>query len=138
MTLPYLHRPHDSGPIQWARGDVGLKPSAAARPVRRCSCTPATKAVLPNIHYARPVISRSGAALRRHHGTLCNRDMEPRGDFFLKNHPSKILPEEHIGEPLPWDSQHAVAKGWAESFFPTPCRNLPQVSRSPPPSTHSP
>jgi len=25
MTLPYLHRPHDSGPIQWARGDVGLK-----------------------------------------------------------------------------------------------------------------
>ena len=32
MTLPYLHHPHDSGPIQWARGDVGLKPSAAARP----------------------------------------------------------------------------------------------------------
>jgi len=32
MTLPYLHRPHDSGPIQWARGGVGLKPSAAARP----------------------------------------------------------------------------------------------------------
>jgi len=27
MTLPYLHRPPDSGPIQWARGDV----SAAAR-----------------------------------------------------------------------------------------------------------
>ena len=26
-TLPYLHRPHDSGPNQWA-----LKPSAAARP----------------------------------------------------------------------------------------------------------
>ena len=25
-------RPHYSGPIQWARGDVGLKPSAAARP----------------------------------------------------------------------------------------------------------
>jgi len=24
--------PHDSGPIQWASGDVGLKPSAAARP----------------------------------------------------------------------------------------------------------
>ena len=23
MTLPYLHRPYDSGPIQWARGDVG-------------------------------------------------------------------------------------------------------------------
>jgi len=32
MTLPYLHRPHDSGLIQWARGDVGLKPSATARP----------------------------------------------------------------------------------------------------------
>jgi len=24
--------PHNSGPIQWARGDVGLKPYAAARP----------------------------------------------------------------------------------------------------------
>jgi len=36
MTLPYLHRPHDSGPIQWARGDVGLKPSAAARPHYWC------------------------------------------------------------------------------------------------------
>ena len=33
-SVPYLHRPHDSGPIQWARGDVGLKPSAAARPLR--------------------------------------------------------------------------------------------------------
>jgi len=32
MTLPYLHRPHNSGPIQWAHGGVGLKPSAAARP----------------------------------------------------------------------------------------------------------
>jgi len=29
-VLPYY--PHTSGPIQWARGDVGLKPSAAARP----------------------------------------------------------------------------------------------------------
>ena len=30
--LPYRHIPHASGPIHWARGDVGLKPSAAARP----------------------------------------------------------------------------------------------------------
>jgi len=30
--LLYLHRPHDSGPIQWVRVDVGLKHSAAARP----------------------------------------------------------------------------------------------------------
>ena len=30
--------PHYSGPIQWARGDVGLKPSAAARPQLR-ACT---------------------------------------------------------------------------------------------------
>ena len=29
-----MTQPHDSGPIQWARGDVGLKPSAAARPLR--------------------------------------------------------------------------------------------------------
>ena len=28
----YLHRPHNSGLIQWARGGVGSKPSAAARP----------------------------------------------------------------------------------------------------------
>jgi len=38
MTLPYLHRPHHSGPIQWARGDVGLKPSAAARPWTLADC----------------------------------------------------------------------------------------------------
>ena len=30
--LPSGDDPHNSGPIQWARGDVGLKPSAAARP----------------------------------------------------------------------------------------------------------
>jgi len=44
--------------------------------------TPATEAVFPSIHYARSVISRSGAALFRHHKTLFNRNMEPRGDFF--------------------------------------------------------
>jgi len=32
VTLPSGDDPHDSGPIQWARGDVGLKPSVAARP----------------------------------------------------------------------------------------------------------
>ena len=36
--LPYLHRPHDFGPVQWARGDVGLKPSAAARPWALTDC----------------------------------------------------------------------------------------------------
>jgi len=25
LSLPYLHCPHDSGPIQWARGDVGCR-----------------------------------------------------------------------------------------------------------------
>ena len=35
--LPYLHRPHVSGAIQWARGDVGLKLPAAARPVMLCA-----------------------------------------------------------------------------------------------------
>jgi len=38
VSLPYLHCPHDSGPIQWARGDVGLKPSAAARPWALAGC----------------------------------------------------------------------------------------------------
>jgi len=35
--------------------------------VRRCSYTLATKAVLPSIHHARSVISRSGAVLRHRH-----------------------------------------------------------------------
>ena len=62
--------------------------------VRRCSYAPATEAVLPSIYYARSVISRSGAALRRpgHHGTWFNWDMEPRGDFFWKIiHPKSSL-----------------------------------------------
>jgi len=74
-----------------AHGNVGLKPSAAARPVRPRSFTPATEPVLQSIHYARSVISPSCAALRRHHGTLFNQDMEPKGEFFWKNHPAKIL-----------------------------------------------
>ena len=32
MTLPLDDELPSSGPIQWARGDVGLKPSASARP----------------------------------------------------------------------------------------------------------
>jgi len=32
FVLSHLNNPHYSGPIQWARGDVGLKLSAAARP----------------------------------------------------------------------------------------------------------
>jgi len=39
MTLPYLHRPHDSGPIQWARGDVGLKPLRLPRAALRVNYT---------------------------------------------------------------------------------------------------
>jgi len=38
MTLPFLHRPPASGPIQWARGDVGLKPCAAPRPWTLADC----------------------------------------------------------------------------------------------------
>jgi len=34
LTLPSGDQLPCSGPIQWARGDVGLKPSAAARPRR--------------------------------------------------------------------------------------------------------
>jgi len=33
--------------------------------------------------------------------------MEPKGDSFLKNHPARILPWGHIGNPLPWGSQRA-------------------------------
>jgi len=36
-TIPYLitppYYPHNSGPIQWARGDVGLSPPAPRAPV---------------------------------------------------------------------------------------------------------
>jgi len=38
IVLPYLNNPHYSGPIQWARGDVGLKPAAAARPWAFADC----------------------------------------------------------------------------------------------------
>ena len=76
--------------------------------MRRCSYTPATEAVRPRIHYARSVISRSGAALRRYRGALFKKDMEPRGDFFLKNHLAKIFPWQHIGE--------LSQRAWTEHF----------------------
>jgi len=38
---------------------------------QQCSYTPATEAVLPSIHYATSVISRSGAALRRYFFCFC-------------------------------------------------------------------
>jgi len=38
LILPYLINHKYSGPIQWARGDVGLKPSAAARPGALAGC----------------------------------------------------------------------------------------------------
>jgi len=79
MKIPSRHIPHTSGPIQWARSDVGLKPSAAARPVRWCSCIPATEPVLQSLHYARSVIGRSCAALCRDHVILFNKIMEPKG-----------------------------------------------------------
>jgi len=58
--------------------------------VRRCSYTRATERVLQSMHYARSVISRSGAALRRHHSILFNLDMNPKR-FLFENHPAKIL-----------------------------------------------
>jgi len=73
--------------------------------VQRCSYIHATEAVLLRIHYARTVISRSCAALRRYRRTLFKKDMEPRGDFFLKNNPAKNPPLGHIGKPLSWGSQ---------------------------------
>jgi len=80
--------------------------------VQQCSYTPATEAVLPSIHYARSVISRSGAALRRYRQTLFKKDMEPRGEFFLEIiRPN--LPWQNIGEPLPWDSQRASTHVWS-------------------------
>jgi len=44
---------------------------------RRCSYTATTESVFPSIHYARSVISRSDAALRRYRRTLFKKDMEP-------------------------------------------------------------
>ena len=38
LILPYLINPQYSGPIQWACGDVGLKPSAAVRPWALAGC----------------------------------------------------------------------------------------------------
>ena len=41
--------------------------------------------------------------LRRYCRTLFQKDMKPKGG---NKHPTKILPGDHIVEPLPWDSQH--------------------------------
>jgi len=49
-----------------------------------CSHTPATEAVLPSIHYARPVISCSGATLHRYHQALFKKDMQHRGERFFE------------------------------------------------------
>jgi len=69
--------------------------------VQQCSYTPATEAVLPSIHYARSVISRSGAALRRYRQTLFKKDMEPRGEFFLEIiRPKSPLAEHRRTSPL--------------------------------------
>jgi len=103
--------------------------------VWRCSYTPATEPVLQSKHDARSVISHSGAAPRSHHGTWSNQDMEPKGDFFLKNHPAKFL---H------WASRESLSlgicnalvepRGW-QNFFPRhQWRNLPEVPRPPPPT----
>jgi len=53
--------------------------------VRRCSYTLSTEAVLPSIHYARSVISCSGAISRRHHGTLFIEIWNPEEYFFEKS-----------------------------------------------------
>ena len=50
--------------------------------------------VLQSIHYDRSAISHSadsGAVLYQHLGILFNEDMEPQGDFYLKNNLAKIL-----------------------------------------------
>ena len=83
--------------------------------VRKCSYTPVTEPVPQSIHYARSVISRSGAALRRDHWILFNQDMEPKGDFFWKI----IRPKSFIG-PL----ERASTLGFA------PCRNSADYFRS--------
>ena len=79
------------------RGDVGLKPSAAARPVRWCSYIPATEPVLQSIQYARFVMSHSDAALLRHHGTLLNKDMEPKGHLCLNFYGGHSHPGQQLG-----------------------------------------
>jgi len=70
---------------------------------------------LLSIHYTRSIISRSDAVIHWYHQTLFKKEMEPRGEFFVKNHPAKILPWEHKGEPLPLDSQ-AQHLGFYERF----------------------
>jgi len=54
--LPSGNDPHNSGPIQWAHGGVGLKPSAAAKALRRRAP--------PNSGVLRVARGGSGATLR--------------------------------------------------------------------------
>ena len=70
--------------------------------VRRCLYTPATEPVLQSIHYAWSGIRCSSAALRRHHKTLFNQHMEPKGRFFWKI----IQPKSSI-----WDPRESLPLG---------------------------
>jgi len=113
MIIPYLHRPHDSGPIQWARGDVGQSP----QPPRTPCCD--VHAHLPRnlcsrAYNARSGISRSGATFCRHHGAWFHQDMEQRC-FFLEKSSSQNPPVGPKGEPLARETQRATR--WSQKVF---------------------
>ena len=67
-----------SGPIQWTRGDVGLKPSAAARPCALACCK--WRAAAPGLKPLR-----------------LPRAPVPQGRLFFKNHQAKFFLREHYG-----------------------------------------
>jgi len=99
--------------------------------VRWCSYIPVTKPVLQSIHCARSVVSRSGAALRRHPGTLLNKDMEPKGGFLWQNSHEKMAKIEFLMKRAPRPSASAThrktgwglhQRGWSNDACTTPQR----------------
>jgi len=72
-----------------------------------------TEPVLQSIHFARSCISLSGAALRRHHGTLLNKNMELKGFFFEKSS-GQSPPLGTKGEVFSWNS---LRVGRCRPFF---------------------
>jgi len=89
------------------------------------------------MNYARYVINYSGTALRHHYGTLF-KDMEPKGDLFLKiiwpkfyiGPQGRAFKEFNLGIPNLIGTQFKSLVNWV------PLRNTPYRLKPPDPMNH--
>jgi len=79
-----------------------------------CSYMIATEPVLWSMHYARSVISYSGAALLHNLGTLFNKDMEPNVKLFFE----KIQPKSSVRPHGRASPLGCATSGWVWVFLP--------------------